>query len=233
MPMEACQASNFNLIKYKTMETTTTSKKDEIISGFMTYVLEHNKRPHNIYKFAKEIDLEESDFYQHFPSFEILEKEIFNEFFNKTLLLLDDNEDYQEYDTKNKLLSFYFTFFELLTRNRSYVLQNLESDKIKVMHITSILRKNFKKYIESLEIKTINLPDGKLENYKEKGITEAYWGQLLFLMKFWKNDTSVAFEKTDVLIEKMVVTSFQIQDIKPLESIFDLGKFIYKEVVNR
>ncbi len=215
------------------METTTTSKKDEIISGFMTYVLEHNKRPHNIYKFAKEIDLEESDFYQHFPSFEILEKEIFNEFFNKTLLLLDDNEDYQEYDTKNKLLSFYFTFFELLTRNRSYVLQNLESDKIKVMHITSILRKNFKKYIESLEIKTINLPDGKLEIYKEKGITEAYWGQLLFLMKFWKNDTSVAFEKTDVLIEKMVVTSFQIQDIKPLESIFDLGKFIYKEVVNR
>jgi len=87
--------------------------------------------------------------------------------------------------------------------------------------------------VESLEIKTINLPDGKLENYKEKGITEAYWGQLLFLMKFWKNDTSVAFEKTDVLIEKMVVTSFQIQDIKPLESIFDLGKFIYKEVVNR
>ncbi|MFN4199515.1 MAG: TetR/AcrR family transcriptional regulator, partial [Flavobacterium sp.] len=40
---------------------------------------------------------------------------------------------------------------------------------------------------------------------------------------------SKGFEKTDVLIEKSVKAAFDVMDTTPLESIFDLGKFIWKE----
>ena len=43
------------------------------------------------------------------------------------------------------------------------------------------------------------------------------------------NDDSPAFEKTDAAIEKSVNTAFDVFDNTPLESIIDLGKFLWKE----
>ena len=48
-------------------------------------------------------------------------------------------------------------------------------------------------------------------------------------MKFWLDDTSPAFEKTDVFIEKSVKASFDIMNIAPIKSVIDLGKFLFKE----
>jgi len=48
-------------------------------------------------------------------------------------------------------------------------------------------------------------------------------------MKFWIEDDSAGFEKTDILIEKSINTSFALMDNTVLKSVFDLGKFLYKE----
>jgi hypothetical protein len=48
-------------------------------------------------------------------------------------------------------------------------------------------------------------------------------------MKFWLDDTSPSFEKTDIFIEKSVNTSFDVLNIQPLKSVIDLGKFLFKE----
>ena len=53
--------------------------------------------------------------------------------------------------------------------------------------------------------------------------------QLLFLMKFWIEDRSEKFEKTDAAIEKSVNTAFDVFDNTPLDSLLDLGKFLWKE----
>ena len=49
------------------------------------------------------------------------------------------------------------------------------------------------------------------------------------MLKFWLEDTSESFEKTDVFIEKSINTSFDLLDTKALKSMLDLGKFIFKE----
>ena len=212
------------------MEETAVNHREEIIGSFMSYVLEHGKKPHNVFTFAKENEMSESDFYAHFPNFEELEKEIFCEFFTQTLTLLDKNEEYNSFDSQNKLLSFYFTFFEILTRNRSYVLQAIKTDKMKGLGVTKRLGKHFKQFIHSIEIETMTIPKDRLNSFKDKSIAEAYWGQFAFIMAYWERDTSPSFEKTDILIEKLVNTGFQLQDIKPLESVLDLGKFLLKEL---
>ena len=48
-------------------------------------------------------------------------------------------------------------------------------------------------------------------------------------MKFWLEDSSASFEKTDIFIEKAVNASFDLIDVKPLKGILDFGKFLYKE----
>jgi len=55
--------------------------------------------------------------------------------------------------------------------------------------------------------------------------------EILFTMKFWLDDTSEAFEKTDIFIEKSLNTGFELIDTKSLHNIIDLAKFLYKEKV--
>ena len=53
--------------------------------------------------------------------------------------------------------------------------------------------------------------------------------QLGFLLKFWVEDTSESFEKTDQAIEKSVQTAFDVFDNTPLSALLDFGKFLWKE----
>ncbi len=71
----------------------------------------------------------------------------------------------------------------------------------------------------------------KLEKLANKGIEELFWGHFLTTLKFWLEDTSSNFEKTDIFIEKSVDTSFEFLDVKPLKKLLDLGKFIFNEKV--
>ena len=58
------------------------------------------------------------------------------------------------------------------------------------------------------------------------------WFQFLFTLKFWIEDTSLSFEKTDIFIEKTIDTGFELMDNVPLRKVFDLGKFLWKEKMN-
>ena len=55
----------------------------------------------------------------------------------------------------------------------------------------------------------------------------------MLLMKFWLSDTSKGFEKTDALIEKSVNVVFEVFDNTRLDTILDLGKFLWKEATGK
>ena len=151
------------------------------------------------------------------------------------MILLEKNEEFQNFDAQNKLLSFYFTFFEVLKANRSYVIMTLSSSKanLKTHGVLVGLKELFKKFVDGLDIQTLDLKQEKLEEVKQKGLSELSWQQLLFTINFWMEDASASFEKTDIFIEKSVKTSFELMNITPLKSLLDLGKFFVKEKIMR
>jgi hypothetical protein len=208
--------------------------KENVIGFYMDYFLEHNKKPNTVYQFAKLNNFEEAEFYKHFTNFETIDETIFEVFFEQTLQLLQKSDEYETYDAKTKLLSFYYTFFELLTANRSFVVAilNHEKNQLKNIKKLDLLRKHFKNFFQSLEIEKLDLQQEKLIEFQEKSMNEMAWIQFALLMKFWIDDTSSSFEKTDIFIEKSVNASFDLMDIKPLKSLFDLGKFMWKEKVS-
>jgi hypothetical protein len=197
----------------------------------MDEVLETQKKPVSVFHFVKGKDFTEAEFYNFFGTLEGLEKEIFRMFFANTVDLLHKNTDYPEYTMKNKMLSFYFTFFEVLTANRSYVLQSLKSHQNPIRNLTqlSLLRESFKEYVSEILTDDYRLEQEKLQKYQEKTIQETAWLQLMMTIKFWADDSSPAFEKTDIFIEKSVNASFELMNVAPLNHLIDLGKFLFKE----
>jgi hypothetical protein len=205
--------------------------KENIVSMYMNYTLENGEKPKSVYLFAKLNDFTEAEFYALFGTIDSIEKEIYKMFFEKTVELLHKDKEYPEYDMKSKLLSFYFTFFELLSANRSYVTMSLQqhSNQLKnLMHLSG-LRSNFKKYIGEILTDDYRIKQEKAQEMHEKAIQESAWIQFLFTLKFWLEDESPAFEKTDIYIEKSVKLSFELMNMAPIESLIDFGKFIFKE----
>jgi len=207
--------------------------KEDIVSLYMNEILEKGQKPKSVYHFAKENDFQEAEFYAFFGTLEGLEKEIFRLFFVNTVDLLHKNADYQEYDMKNKMLSFYFTFFEILTANRSYVLQSLKIDRnpLKNLSQLSLLRESFKEYVSEILTDDYRIEQEKFQKFQEKGIQESAWLQLMMTIKFWMDDASPAFEKTDIFIEKSVNASFELMNVAPLNHLLDFGKFLFKEKI--
>ncbi len=203
----------------------------DIIGFYMDYVLTHNHKPHTVFAFAKANKFDESEFYAFFASFEVLEQSVFKAFFDNTHKTLEKSEEYHSFEPRNKLLSFYYTFFENLTANRSYVVHALSSNKanMKSLKVLANLKKSFNSYIENLGINTIDLKQEQLSRIQNRGLKESAWFQLLVTLKFWLDDTSPSFEKTDIFIEKSVQASFDLIDTTPLKSIIDFGKFLFKE----
>lgn len=207
--------------------------KEDLISFYMDYVLEFNEQPKTVYAFAKQNNFEEQKFYEFFGTFQALEAVVFKTFFDNTLAVLNSSTDYQSFDSRNKLLSFYFTFFENLTANRSYVMFALQNHKNVLKNLQSLkqLRQEFINFIDSLEIEVVETKQEQLDKIQKQGLKEGAWVQLLLTLKFWMEDESPGFEKTDVFIEKSVNASFDILDITPLKSLIDFGKFLFKEKV--
>lgn len=208
--------------------------ENNILTFYMDYVLEHNEQPKTVYAFAKANNFEEQKFYEFFGSFKAIETHIFKAFFNNTLASLEKNEDYVSFDARNKLLSFYFTFFENLTANRSYVIYALGKHKnsLRGLQLLSELKEVFTHYIEHLGIELIEIKQEQFDKIQRRGLKESAWLQLLLTMKFWIDDTSAGFEKTDIFIEKSVNTTFDVLDVAPIKSLIDFGKFIFKEKIH-
>lgn len=209
--------------------------KQGLITLYMDFVLTHEKHPLSVYKFAKDHGFEEQEFYQFFGSFDALRNGIWTAFFENATQLMTQNEEVAQYGSREKMLTFFFTFFEILTANRSYVLMVLDEqeDMTQAMNQLKGLRRNIKSFAKELIENDNDEKKFSFLKNSEAIFSEGAWIQFLFLMKFWKGDTSPGFEKTDVAIEKSVNTIFDVFDNTPLEKVFDFGKFLYKEQMNR
>ena len=91
------------------------------------------------------------------------------------------------------------------------------------------LRKRIKNFAADLINEGNTEKTIEITKHNPKLFSEGAWLQFLFLLKFWMNDESAGFEKTDIAIEKSVNTSFDVFDNTTLENILDFGKFLYKE----
>ena len=95
--------------------------ESDIIEIYMEDVVKHQVKPISVEDFAKSNRFEASLFYTYFDSFKAVEQTVFKLLFEKALETLEQSEEYDTFDKKNKLISLYYTFFENLTLNREFI----------------------------------------------------------------------------------------------------------------
>ena len=103
--------------------------KKDILVAFMHFSLEHETAPKSVYKFCKELSIDETDFYAHFSSLEAVAESVWETFHHNSMATLQKSKEFEGFSNREKVLSYLFTFFENLTLNRSYVLFTFKERK--------------------------------------------------------------------------------------------------------
>ena len=204
---------------------------DKITELYMHYCLENNKKPESVYLFCKQNGIVEKDFYKFFSSIDSIEKSVFVSFHGLTLQLISQSGDMTSLGFRDKLLTYYYTYFEILTANRSYVVFALGQDKNRLNGLLKLkeFRSHFKQYIAASSAGYLKVKSERIRKAQQDALEEGAWIQFLVTLKFWLDDESLGFEKTDLFIEKSIRATFDLIDTTPLESVIDFGKFLIKE----
>jgi Tetracyclin repressor-like, C-terminal domain len=218
----------------KSKAKSKTVSADKIIADYRDYLLSEGKQPASVYKFCKDYGFKEDEFYEHFGSFEGLEKSIWKKYIDDTRGRMENDENYQGFTAREKILTFYFSLAELLKSDRSFALHQLRSWKNP--SVAPIFLKGFKDSFKEW-INTV-LNEGKtsgeiaMRPYLDKRYDLLFWMHFMFILQFWSNDESAGFEKTDAAIEKSVNLAFDLIGKGVLDSAIDFGKFLYQNPKN-
>ena len=146
------------------------------------------------------------------------------------------DQNYLEFSVREKLLSFYYAWFEALLANRSFTFVSLsryQSPESIIKHkFLKSLKQEFLVYAEELvreggESGEVPIRQTLINN----SYPNAMWLQFLFLLNFWKNDNSKDFTNTDAAIEKSINLSLDLIGRGPVDAMVDFAKFMYQQAV--
>jgi hypothetical protein len=199
-----------------------------IKKAYIDFVLTQDEKPKSVYSFTKKLKITEADFYTFYASFESIEKSIWVELISETISEIKKQELWAQYSSRDKMLSFFYSYVELLKANRSFVTYSLKTQKKKLG--TPEVLSGVKPIFENFAEETINegLESGELAERKflSNRYKDALWIQYAFILNFWIDDTSEGFEKTDEAIEKGIQVTFDLFQRSPIDSLFEYGKFL-------
>ncbi len=201
---------------------------DHAIGKYIHLVLETGHPPASVYAFAKDLEVSEREFFEHFASFEALEAEIWKRAVADTIHAVEHGDEWSGFSAQQKLLTFYYALCDRILDQRSFFLARFprlpKGDK---PHQSLCgMRHAFTGFAERV------LASGR-ENGEvacRGNLTRAYplglFGHLLSVIEFNLEDTSRGFERTDAYIEKSVRLAFDVMGTQAVDSAFDLFRFL-------
>lgn len=200
----------------------------QIQNAYVDYVLTHNEAPKSVYNFAKKLKMTEAEFYNFYASFKSIEKAIWGDLTITAIGQIKEQEIWPKYSSREKMLSFFYAYIELLKTRRSFVIYSLKQQgkRLSTPDVLSDARKIFENFSE--DVINDGLDSGELAERKffSKRYKDALWIQFAFIINFWIDDDSNGFEKTDEAIEKGINLSFDLFQRSPIDNLFEYGKFL-------
>jgi len=174
----------------------------------------------NTYTISRKAEITEKEFFEHFTSAEDVGRKVWTNIGDSVIEALSGSELYNSYPPRQKILSYYFTFFEIALNERTFIERTAESSKY-----TRAYKDSFKTFIGDIVQEGIAMEDIKerlsLSNY----YPEVLWDLHMKLIRFWMNDQSDKFVETEKAVEMFSRVPLELMGPNLLDSVFDTLKF--------
>lgn len=181
----------------------------------------------------KECDKSLEDFNEIFERVSDLKAQFWLNTFEETMFTLAESEEYQNYPVRDKMLAFYYTWLEELKPYRDYILFVFRQKAL--YRVLPAQMKTFSdafgSYTQTLAEQGIQTGEIAKRPFIGKRMNKILELKLIFILRYWINDNSTDFAKTDTAIDKSVHLAFDILSPGALYSAYDFGKFLFKNKI--
>ncbi|MCS7018864.1 MAG: TetR family transcriptional regulator C-terminal domain-containing protein [Cytophagales bacterium] len=206
---------------------------EQIKKEYIRYLLNHGKRPASVFAFMQSINMEEKTFYEHYASFDALEAAIWGDAFNDTVAKLQNDNVYDQYNAREKMLAMYYGYVETLKNIRSFAQKTyaqrntVERRLCGKPDLLADLKKNFDDFVKKIINDAIYTGEIVDRPFLTDRYAQLLWWQMEFIINFWIQDNSRGFEKTDAAIEKAVNLAFDLLGKNIADTTVDFIKFVF------
>jgi hypothetical protein len=203
---------------------------ESIQKAYIDFVLTEGQQPKSVYIFAKKNKMAEEEFYQFFGSFNAIEQNIWTGFALKTIAEIKTQEVWSQYSAREKALSFFYSFFELIKSSRSFVVYSIKKQpkSFSTPQTFTGIKDVFESFCNDLIVEGLESNELSERKFFSNRYKDALWVQLVFVLNFWINDNSTGFEKTDEAIERGINVTFDLFQRSPIDDLLAYGKFLAK-----
>ncbi|MCS6789578.1 MAG: TetR family transcriptional regulator C-terminal domain-containing protein [Bacteroidia bacterium] len=173
----------------------------------------------NVYSFCKALDISEADFYKHFASLDAIGRKIWSSYADEVISALKSSETYNSYTAREKILAYFFTFFENVVKDRTFIRKTYTQFTL----LRSYQRK-FRTHIAEV-IQEGVIADEIQSRHLENLYLDVLWGIHWGLIQFWLNDESPNFEDTEKAIETYMRVPLELMGQNVLDSAYEALRF--------
>lgn len=211
-------------------EETKNINEDYIKEQYLIHLLRNGKEPVTVFRFCEELEIEEKEFYAYYKSFGAIEKSIWLDFFNEVNNALEQDAEYPQYTSHEKVLSFFYTILEVYKNNRSYVVLRFKDVEYKMFRpwFLASFREQFSLWSKDVIASGLTSEEIATRPVITSKYDEVIWGQFLYITRVWTNDESDEFQTTDAAIEKSSALLFELMKKGPIDLLVDFLKFAYQ-----
>ncbi|OWY22322.1 hypothetical protein C7N43_14270 [Sphingobacteriales bacterium UPWRP_1] len=202
----------------------------EVKQNYRNYVVKHPNGRHTLYRFAHTMGIASETIQAHFTTAIGIEQSIWSDFFDQTLEQLDANGNvYQNYSAREKMLAFFYTLEEVLKSNQAYIAATYPNGWLSFGQpdCLELFKKKFLVFANQLITGGIDTQEIEWRAVLTGRYADIIWLEVPAIIRFWLNDSSDNFERTDSLIEKTVNFTFDMMGRTVFDSGTELLKFLF------
>jgi len=207
------------------METTVNTELEaKFIEAYKAAIIGGEENV-NAFTLAQKIGATEQDFYQLFNSPEDLGRKIWAGIGEEVISRLNQSESFANYTSREKILTYFFTFFEVAATNRVFIETTASQ-----LRLLRTYKEQFKTFISDI------IQEGIVaDEIKERLSLSNYYPDMLWdlhyrLLRFWLQDTSEHFTETDKAIEIFSKVPLEFMGHNILDSVYETVKFGFEQL---
>jgi AcrR family transcriptional regulator len=199
-----------------------------LIEAYKRLAEEKGTLPVSRMEIATAAGIDIAEFEATFGSLEALQEAVWVQYLRKTLETLENSEEYAQYSVREKMLAYYYTFFENLGKEGEFV--RMFAPKLGIWNYNPTFLTGFKHafLIFINELLNEGIESGEIAARMMLGDEYAgwHWPQMLFLLNKWISDSTPNHTVSDQAVEKAVNLGFDIMGRNVVDSAFDFAKFM-------
>lgn len=193
--------------------------EEKIIAAYKAMLVKGDEEI-NSFTLSKRAEVSEKEFFELFTSPDDVARRIWSNIGKAVAETLHGSDLYNSYPPRQKVLSYYFTFFEVALTERMFIELSFKHKKL-----LSVYQTEFKEFMRDVVQEGIANDDIKerlsLSNY----YPEVLWELQLRLISFWLNDSSENFTDTEKAVEIYSRVPLELMGHNILDSVLETVKF--------